>query len=444
MRLTGLAGLGGVTALAGCSGDGGDGSDGTSSTDGNGDGSSDSTSDGSSDGGSGGNGELEIIHHWTRGADGKAFSAFLTEFKNQHSDVRILENTIAGQAGSGVKTVITQRLLNSEPPSTFQGLAGKYMTPFKQHLDPIGDSVWSSNGMKDAYLQGPKEIAQLDGSYMMVPLNIHRVNLLFYNKSVVEQAGVDPTSLGSAGDLTSAMQKVENSTDAVGMAQSTMEPWTVLQLWETALLDEGGVEAYNKFANGNVAAVEGPAKAALERIAAFKDHFSSDANAIAWPEAASQITEGNAAFFNNGDWAAGVFLGAEDFAFGEDWDWIPFPGTENSFTVVMDVFAMPSNNPSPEATKKFLKFCGSKDGQRILNSIKGSIPPRTDVSTEEFSGYQKEQIESINNTDNQPGSMTHGMSVAPEPLTNLKKATGDFTSSWDVDATYDQFVSAFE
>jgi glucose/mannose transport system substrate-binding protein len=406
----------------------------------------DDTSGGNGDGASGGNGsnELEIIHHWTRGADGKAFSAFLTQFKKEYPDVRILENTLAGQAGAGVKTVVTKRLLNNDPPSTFQGLSGKYMQPFSDHLQSIGDSVWSQNNMKDAYLEGPKKISQIDGEYMMVPLNIHRVNILFYNTTVVEEAGVDPNAISDAEALTEAFRKVNQNTDAVGFPQSTTEGWTVLQLFESILLSEGSIEAYNKFSEGNVSEVESSVKTSLERVKEYSQSFPNDANSIAWPEAASMLPSGDGAFYQSGDWAAGVLLDSEGFEFGEDWDWIPFPGTSDSFIVVMDIFEMPADNPSPEASKKFLQFCGSKKGQATLNSIKGSIPPRTDVPTDEFSGYQKDQIESIKQTSNQPGSMTHGAAVAPEALTNLKKAMGDFTANYDVDAAFGRFEQAFE
>jgi len=432
--MVGMAGTGGITMLAGCSGDG--------DTD-QGDNNTPDENDNDSSSGIGSN-ELEIVHHWTRGADGKAFSEFLTQFKEEYPDVRILENTLAGQAGSGVKTVVTERLVNNEPPSTFQGLAGKYMLPFSDHLQPIGDAVWSENDMKEAYLEGPKRISQIDGEYMMVPLNIHRVNILFYNTSVVEKAGVDPNAISDAQAFTDALQKVDQNTDAVGLPQSTTEGWTVLQLFESILLSEGGIEAYNRFSEGNVSEVESSVRASLERVKEYRQSFPEDANAIAWPEAASMLPSGDGAFYQSGDWAAGVLLDSEGFEFGEDWDWVPFPGTSDSFIVVMDVFEMPADNPSPEAIKKFLQFCGSKKGQATLNSIKGSIPPRTDVPTDEFSGYQKDQIESIKQTSNQPGSMTHGAAVAPDPLTDLKKALGDFTANYDVDAALQKLSQAFK
>jgi glucose/mannose transport system substrate-binding protein len=255
---------------------------------------------------------------------------------------------------------------------------------------------------------------------------------------------VDPNSISDAAGLRDALRKVDDNTDAVGMAQSTTEGWTVLQLFESILLAEGGIEAYNKFSDGNVSAVESSVKSSLKRVKEYRQSFPGDANSIAWPEAASMLPSGDAAFYQSGDWAAGVLLDSKEFNFGEDWDWIPFPGTSDSFIVVMDVFEMPADNPSPEATKKFLRFCGSKKGQATLNAIKGSIPPRTDVPTDQFSGYQKDQIKSIKNTKNQPGSMTHGAAVAPEALTNLKKAIGDFTSNYDVDGTYSKFQQAFE
>ncbi|QCJ46652.1 MULTISPECIES: ABC transporter substrate-binding protein [Haloprofundus] len=438
LKLTGLAGTAGVTALAGCS-QGSDGDDGGNQS---GNDSGNQSGGGDGDGGSG-NQELEIVHWWTAGGEQDALNALLEGFQEEYPDASVNNNPAPGGAGSALDTVIRNRVLNENPPSTFQIWPGQALTPYTESdmLEDISD-IWSGD-MEDAYLQGVRDAAQSDGSYVAVPINIHRLNNLFYNVSVVEEAGVDMQSVDSPQALLDAMETISNNTDAVPMAHQTQSPWSSLQLWEAIFQAEQGIDAYLDFTQGNVSNHEQGVKDALSRLSSYSDHFNEDAGSITWDQGNSKVINGDAAMIHQGDWAAGQYDGADDFNYGEQWEHVPFPGTSGLYAVVTDSFVMPTNNPSPETTRQFLTYCGSVDAQERFNPIKGSIPPRTDVPNEPFGPFLQQQRQDFENSDAQPPTIAHGTAVSPDVKSSLEEAFAAFNENWDVDGAYDRIANSF-
>jgi glucose/mannose transport system substrate-binding protein len=394
--------------------------------------------------GGGESGTLEVAHWWAEGDGNKAINALIEGFKEEYPDVDMDENLVAGGAGDNLRDNIRTRIQNENPPSTWQTWPGAELQPFVEAdlLNDISDSVWSENGMEDAYLQGPKDAAKFDGNYVTVPLNIHRLNNLFYNQSVVDEAGVDPASAETPGDLLDVMATIQEETDATPMAHQTSAPWSSLQLWASILLGQSGADTYQSFIEGNVSDNESAIRSALETLGEYAEYFNEDAGSVNFTEANNMIIDGDAAFIHQGDWAAGAYRGTEDFAYEEDWGHTVFPGTDGLYALNMDSFPMPVNNPSPDATKKFLRYVGTVDAQERFNPRKGSIPPRTDVPDDEFGPFLTEQKADFAEADATPYSVTHG-GVGPDILSSLKSAISAFNQNGDVDAAYSGIESSF-
>ena len=434
-----IAGIGtvGAIGLAGCAGDGGS-SDGGSDSDESGD-------EGSSDGGSGDEtNELEIVHWWTAGGEKDAYNALLDGFREAQPDIEIVDNPAPGGAGSAIDTVIQNRVIDGNPPSTFQIWPGQALTPYTDEglLEPIGDSVWDEE-MRDAYLDGVLDLAQPAGNLVAVPINIHRLNNLFYNVSVLDDAGVDPTAIADPQGLLDAMETVAAETDATPMAHQTQAPWSSLQLWENVFIGQQNVEEYQTLLGGDVASMEDAVRSALDTLASYADYYPEDAGSISWDQGNNDVIAGDAAFLHQGDWAAGQYGSAEDFAFGDDWDMVAFPGTEGVYHSVIDSFVFPTNNPSPEATEAFLNYAGTVDAQERFNPVKGSIPPRTDVPMDEFGDFLTRQFEDFQNSDAQPPTIAHGTGVAPAIQSSLSEVFANFNGSLDVDQAYEGIRDAF-
>jgi glucose/mannose transport system substrate-binding protein len=360
-------------------------------------------------------------------------------FAARHPDVDVRDRSYENH-GMAVKG----RILRGDPPQLFAEWPDQSLRPY-QEAGAIRDltEVWTDNEWEEAFLHGPVERSTIDGRRYAVPLNIHRMNNLFYNVGVVEEAGVDPESLESPSDLLDAMETIASETDAAPMAQQTQAVWSTLQLWEDVLIGVSDVSTYNDVLENGVSANEDAVRQALQTVSDYEEHFNEDSGSIAWDQANGKVIEGEAAFIHQGDWAAGQYKATEGFEFEGDWNYVPFPGTGGVYHVVADSFVKPTPNPSSDATDAWLSYCGSVDGQERFNPIKGSIPPRTDVPDDEFGPFLTAQRGDFEESDSQPPTIAHGTGVTPQVKSNVEGAFSSFIGNWNVDDTYNQLSNAF-
>ena len=383
--------------------------------------------------------DTELLHRMVGGDGEAAMEALLSGFQSRHPDVSLGDVT-----NENLSLAVKSRILKETPPDLWVEWPGKNLFPYVEAnvLADISD-VWNQSDMEQQYLDGPRGASEFDGVYHAVPLNIHRINNLFYNVEVVEDAGVDPTSLETPSDLVDALATVEEA-GYTGMAHQTGSPWSSFQMFATVLLGETDAETYSAiFVDGEVDANSDALESAVETTQSYLDYIPSDAGSISWTEANNQVINGEAAFLHQGDWAAGTYI-TNDLTYGEEWDHVPFPGTEGYYALNMDSFPYPVNNPSPEATTLWCQFVGTAEAQEIFNPKKGSIPPRTDVDTDPFNDFSKDQIEDFQNSDAQPPSVAHGLAAPPAVKSSLGSAISSLNSGNEPSNVVSQMSSAYQ
>ncbi len=388
---------------------------------------------------------VEIGHWWTADAEAEAFEALVEGFEEEYPDITVESSPSPGGAGSALEADIRNRVVDQDPPSTFQVWPGQALADYTADdlLYDIEGHVWNDE-MEEAYLDGPIEVARPDGDFVAVPINIHRLNNLFYNVNVIEDSGIDPESIDSPSALIDAMETADEA-GYVGMAQQTQSSWSTLQLWAQVLLGEYGTDVYDSVIEGNVEENESEVRDSLELVVDYSEFFNEDASSMNdWDDASDYINSGEAAFFHQGDWAAGQYETDEELAYGDDWDYVPFPGTDGMYVMVIDSFVFPKFNPSPNATVRFLRYAGTADAQERFNQAKGSIPPRTDVSDEAFTPFLQDQMADFEESDEQPPSIAHGLAVAPDIQTEVEGAFSNFIDNWNVDETYNELGNSFQ
>lgn len=395
-------------------------------------------------GGENGGEELEIMHWWTAGGEEDAMQALLEGFEEEHPEYDVHDNPSPGGAGSALEAEIRNRVIDGNPPSTFQIWPGEALSPYTDEglFEPI-DDIWTDE-MRDAYLDGPAEAAQQDGEFVAVPININRLNSLYYNIEVVEESGVDLEGIDTPTALVEALNAIEAETGAAGLAHQTQEPWSTLQLWAQVLLGEFGAEAYQQFIDGEVESVAEEVRESLQVVVEYSAYFNEDASSLSWDQANNHVINGDAGLVHEGTWGAGQYENTDSFEFGEDWDYITFPGTEELYTLNMDSFPYPVENPSPEATEAFLTYAGSIDAQERVNPPVAAIPPRTDVPRDEFSPFLREMMDLFEASEMQLPSIAHGLAVPPDVQSEIENTFATFNGSWDVEETYQELVSAFD
>ena len=436
LRASGVAALAGI---AGCSGGGGDGGD--DGGDGGDDGGDSGGDDTATEMESGGGSTVEVLHGWTGGDGAAAADALEEAFAAAQDEVTLDFNPIGGGGNENLDAVVANRLQSSDPPGSFANWPGPNLLRYEGVLGDVSD-VWEENSFEDVMIEEAIDLHQQNGSFRAVPLGSHRLNCLFYNVSVVEDAGVDVDSLTSPSALVDALETVSTETDAIPMTHAMSGTWTTTQLWGAVMLGTNGFESYMDFIAGDGS--EDDVRAAFENTAEMLENYiSDDASSIDLTASNQNIINGDAAFIHQGNWAAGAFRNAEDFEYNEDWGFKTFPGTEGMYTLHFDSFLYPSDNPSPDATRTWLSFVGSEEAQIAFNQFKGSIPTRTDVDLSDFGPYLQETAEDFAEAENRPPNIQHGLGITSQQRTQLNEViSSEFTGPYNVDAATQGFLDA--
>ena len=139
-----------------------------------------------------GGGRLEIFSWWTAGGEAEGLQQFFRVYREQNEGVRIVNATVAGGAGANAKAVLKNRMLGDDPPDSFQVHAGQelidtWVQPGR--MEPITD-LWEDEGWRDVFPEQLTELVTSDGEIYAVPANVHRGNVLWYNKKVFAQNGL--------------------------------------------------------------------------------------------------------------------------------------------------------------------------------------------------------------------------------------------------------------
>jgi glucose/mannose transport system substrate-binding protein len=391
----------------------------------------------------GGDNTLEIFSWWTSGGEAAALDALFNVYKNQNSGVRIINATVAGGGGSAARPVLQTRLAGGNPPDSWQSHPGYEL--FGLYVDPgyceAVTELYKNDGWDKAF---PKELVvnlmTKDRQIYSVLAGIHRGNVLWYNVKLLEKNGVkvgDQITFSQFFDICDKLKAA--GIQALGVGDSSI--WTSAQLFENTLLGvvgpKGWVELFGGSTprNDRVMQWDDPkVKEAMKIFAKMQDYLNSDHAALSWDQAIKELIEGKVAFSSMGDWADGEFLKA-NWKEKEDFGWVNPPGTDGSFIVVADGFTLAKSAPHKEAALAWLKCVGSKEAQEAFNSLKGSIPARTDVDRAKFDGYHQWSMDSFAKDKLIP-SCVHG-EAAPA---DFEQALNDAVTAFVVDKNVDNFA----
>ena len=128
-------------------------------------------------------GEVEVLHWWTSGGERAADTLQKMVEQKGHT---WKDFAVAGGGGEAAMTVLKTRAVSGNPPSAAQikgGHPGVGRTrPARQPDDTAKAERWD-----ELLPEQVSKIMQYDGSYVAVPVNVHRVNWLWINPEVFER-----------------------------------------------------------------------------------------------------------------------------------------------------------------------------------------------------------------------------------------------------------------
>ena len=283
--------------------------------------------------------------------------------------------------------------------------------------------------------------------WVAAPVNVHSTNWVWANKAVLDELGIaQPTTWD---EFIAALQKAKDA-GKVALAHGG-QPWQEATIFDSAVLASGGPEFYQK----SMIDLDPEALGSDQMVAAFDkmeqlrgfvdDNFSGRD----WNLASAMVINGEAAFQIMGDWAKGEFLNAGKKP-GTDFLCFRVPGTEGTVTFNSDQFMM-FRQDDPEATKAQMAMAAaieSPEFQVAFNTVKGSVPARTDVPDTEFDDCGKKgmaDLKAASEAGTLLGSMGHGH-ANPAAVKNAMYdvITAHFNGEYDSRQAAEELVNAVE
>lgn len=385
-------------------------------------------------------GTVEIFSWWTGAGEEDGLLALIDLFNELHPEIEVENAAVAGGAGTNAKAVLTTRMQGNDPPSTFQVHGGEELNKSwvaADKMDPLND-LFEKNEWMDKFPESLIELVSDGDNIYSVPVNIHRGNVVFYNKAVFEEHGIDvPTTLDEFFAVADKLQEA----GIVPLALGDKESWEATMIFENLLGAELGTEDYLNLFAGDIEFDDPRVVSAAENLNKVLDYVNEDHASRNWQDSAQLVAEGEAAMLNMGDWAKGYFVNDLDLVTNEDFGYFAFPGTEGDFSVITDTFGIPTGIDNVEETEKFLTVLGSVEGQDVFNPLKGSIPARIDADPEKYDEYGKDTIEEFKTANLFP-SLAHGSAASEGFVTKANQAVNIFVTQREVDNLIDALKNA--
>jgi glucose/mannose transport system substrate-binding protein len=373
-----------------------------------------------------GEAKLEIFSWWTTGGEAAGLEKMFDIYKGLYPNVEIVNATVAGGAGSNAKAVLKTRMLGNDPPDSFQVHMGHELIDTwvtTGYMDPL-DDIFTSEGFDKAFPKGVLDIVSHDGHYWSVPVNIHRANVLWYNKKVFDANGLKPPE---TFDEFFALAETLKGKGITPLALGDNGIWASTHLFETVLIGTLGADKYIGLWTGATDWNGPEVRQALENMKKMLSYANSDHSALSWDQANQMVIDGKAGMTIMGDWVDADNL-AKKFA---DSGWAPAPGNKGIYDALSDTFGLPKGAKHVDQAKAWLKLAGSKAGQEAFNPLKGSICARTDCDVKLFGPYLQSAMQDWSKDTIVP-SLAHGAAASEGWVTAINDVMTAFVTDGDV------------
>ncbi len=374
--------------------------------------------------------QLEIFSWWTAPSEATALQTLFDLYGERYPNVEIINAAIAGGGGGAAEAVLQTRLQGQNPPDSWQThvdyeLFDQYVAA--GYCEPVTE-LYRAEGWGEVIPAALVERLSRDGEQWSVPVGVHRGNGFWYNRQVLQDAGVTVGETMTIDDFFTAAEALDEA-GVPALAFGSKDAFQPAQTFENTLLGVVGPESYAALFAGELGWDEPGVIEAMEVFARMLDYVNEDYPALTWDGATSLVIEGRAGFLSMGDWAYGEVIAKEATAAV---GWVSHPGTSGSFVLVVDSFTLPVGVANPENARAWLRLIGSREAQEAFNPIKGSIPARIDIDPALFSDYHQWALASFGQDALVP-SCAHGQAAPPEFEQAFYDATTAFVDDEDVD-----------
>jgi glucose/mannose transport system substrate-binding protein len=376
----------------------------------------------------------EVLHWWTSGGESAAVKVFADKFAQAGGTW--VDSAVAG--GQAARTAGINRIVGGNPPTAMQFNTGKQFDELVSNgLLADLDAVATEGKWQDVLPPALTEAITRDGKVYAIPVNIHGINWLWYNKKLFADHGIaEPASWS---EVAAAGEKLKQA-GLIGLAQGG-QPWQERSLFNSILVGEGGTDLYYRiYRDGDQESVrsDGFRKVAdlFKQLHGLTDPGSPGRN---WNDATAMVLTGKAGMQVIGDWAKGEFTAAGQTA-GKEYG-CAIVG-QGGYLMGGDVFVFPvvDGSASADETQATLaKVMFAPETQIAFNTIKGSVPSRLDVDVSGMDACAQKGAAALKDPARQVP--TTDFLISPDLSGALDDVITQFWNNQEM--TTDQFVEQF-
>jgi glucose/mannose transport system substrate-binding protein len=353
-------------------------------------------------------GTVEVLHWWTSGGEAKAVGTLKEAFEKQGGKWE--DSPIAGGGGDAAMTALRARVMAGNPPAAVQ-LKGPGIQEWADQgsLADVED-VAKAEKWDDVLPPTLAEIMKYKGKYVAAPVNVHRIDWMWINPTVLAKVGAEVPKTWDEFNAVADKLKAAGITPLAHGGQ----PWQDATVFETIVLSMGADFYRKALIELDQDALTGDTMIKVfDQLRKLRGYVDPGFSGRDWNLATAMVMNGEAGFQIMGDWAKGEFLAAGKVP-GKDFICAPTPGNGYSFNTDSFAFFKVSGEDRIEGQKVLASLIMSPEFQETFNLAKGSIPARTDIKLDKFDSCALKSYEdmtaAVKNNTFVP-SMAHEMAV---------------------------------
>jgi len=377
-------------------------------------------------------GAFDVYHWWTAGGEKEAIETALGVFEECYSNIDAVSNAIPGGAGGAMVMKVKVLVVTGNSPESFQAHPGYEINPYTDSdmLYSV-NGIWEYDDLESRILPGVAEWCKSGDDYYVVPIGLHRTNVIWYNKKMFEEYGVEPLEEPVTWEAFWALcdeLRAKLPADRYPLALGDRKGWPATHIFESIMM---GIDPqiYEDFVNGQ--ATEEQIQEVLTVYKKFLSYVPLDHTARLWYEAAGSVYAGDCAMYLQGGWIKAYFT-SRGWKYREDFGAFSAPGTSGMFGLAIDSFVVPLGSEDPENGVRWAHMCSNTELQEAFCPLKGCISPYQDTSIDV---YDEVTLSFLNELQDPSTlvypSFTHGIALPWNALMDLHSRITDFTTSSD-------------
>jgi glucose/mannose transport system substrate-binding protein len=369
--------------------------------------------------------EVQMLHWWTSGGEAAALNVLKGDLSKEGYAWK--DVPVAGGGGDAAMTALKAMVAAGTYPTASQML-GYTVLDYAQ-AGVMGDLTETAKkeGWDKSVPAALQKFSVYEGKWVAAPVNVHSVNWLWINKSVMDKiGGKEPKTFD---DLIALLDKAK----AAGVIPLALggQNWQEATMFDSIVLSTGGPEFYKKAFNDldEDSLKSDTMKKSFDNLATIIKYVDPNFSGRDWNLATAMVIKGDALVQVMGDWAKGEFVAAKKTP-NKDFLCYRFPGTDGSVIYNSDMFGMFNVPKDRKAAQVALATATlSKSFQSAFNVVKGSVPARTDVPDTAFDACGKKGIADLkaaNSGGTLFGSLAQGYGAPPAVANAYKDVVSKF------------------